>query len=359
MPFDIDVFLSQLMDYDKYINPDTVQAASRAAMQFAPAGPQLVKAAEFLETGGGARPDLLAPTPGAELGGAAVEEKAEQDRLVQEQRVYDIKAASDKARQAQQDELSSLVSDMPADTLWKIRAEARQRGRQGSLEYGEPPTFEDIEETRYAKQPTYGGGTLTEAKMTPELQQRLDDNASWLADQPIRDAQFALTPEQSQRDPRSAAMASDRLVGLQLARTREKEAVAQEKLITSMAGKSGKIPFESAMQLMAGRMHVPAQMVGLSPDQADREISQIIEAAGAGMMSRDVLVDPTGSKAMFEKHSLMLANAAKEQLAAGGDRDIIVPQLRVEIRNLILSLGLGNVANMGEINKQLGIPEGQ
>ena len=260
-PFDIDVFLSQLMDYT---DPDKIQALSRAAMQFAPVGPQFVKAAEFLETGGGPRPDLLGPTPGAELGGAAVEGKAEQDRLVQEQRVYDIKAASDKARQAQLDELASLVTDMPSDKLFRIRAEAQQRGRQGSLEYGKPPSDEDYEQaaSRFG-----GGGGFTVAPDSPEIQQRLDDNAAWLADQPIRDAQFALTPEQAQRDPRSAAMASDRLVGLQAAQVREREVANQETLINAYA-KGGKVPYAQVMQFQAAGIPVPHEMRGLSPEFA-------------------------------------------------------------------------------------------
>jgi hypothetical protein len=196
--------------------------------------------------------------------------------------------------------------------------------------------------------------------MDPRVQQRLDDNAAWLADQPIRDAAFSASPEMAGRDPYAAELASDRLPRLQIARTAERKALSQEKFISGMVGKSGKVPYEAAMQLMSGSdMFVPRQMIGMTPEQADAEVGQILENAAAGMMSRDVLSDPTGGKAQFEKYSLMLGKAAMEKLAAGGDRDVIVPRLRIEIRDLFISLGFGNATNIGAINKQLGIPEGQ
>ena len=243
----------------------------------------------------------------------------------------------------------------------RIRGQAAASGRQGRLGV-------DVKNTTWPSEyasaslnidPSSVGGFISQDEMDPGVQQRLDDNAAWLADQPLRDAAFSASPEMARRDPRTAELASERLPRLQIARTAERKALAQEKFISGMVGKSGKVPFEAAMQLMSGSdMFVPQQMIGLSPEQADREISQIIEAAGAGMMNREILT-AGGPRAQFEEISLMLAKEAQQQLADGMDRDIIVPRFKIKIRDLIVSLGLGNVVNIEDVNRKLGIVEGQ
>jgi hypothetical protein len=305
-------------------------------------------------------PDLLAKEPLNVPATAAIDAREAREGLAEEKvaegaaRVQQLK---DLAEQTQRDELSSLVGDMPADTLWNIRAQARAKGRHGSLGYGGDPTEEDYDETRYAKHPTYAGGTLTEAAMSPQIQQRLDDNAAWLADQPIRDADFALTPEQAQRDPRSAALASNRLTQLKAQKSTANIQTLMQGIVDSIGDSGGRVPAEEAKKLRLLGLPIPADIIGSSIesgiaffDDAKRKAGEFLSGIDPMMASLD------NPRIKFERLGAMLAEDYRQRITNGMSADDAITAYRQEMAQLAMSLGLMNMQTMQGMQQQ---PEGQ
>jgi hypothetical protein len=248
------------------------------------------------------------------------------------------------AEQANADELASLVGDMPADKLWDIRAQARQRSRQGSLKYGKDPSAEDY---ALSKEPT--GGGLTYAEMTPELQQRLDDNEAWASGQSIRDAEFALTPGQSQRDPRAAALASDRLADLQQQQTLDRKIANEEMLLKSIAG-GGLIPYELGQQLRVGGMTVPAGMIDSSPMETDMFFEAMIEDGGKDLMRFDPLQRQGDPTARWTAEAIDLARTYQMRARQpGAIKRQLMLQYQMEAAALARKYGLERQAGAAEM----------
>ena len=159
------------------------------------------------------------------------------------------------------------------DIMFRIRAEAKAKGRNGSLKGG-TPTRED-----YYNSVTPKGGGFTTTEMTPELEKRQAERDAWAAEQPMRDMVFALSREQQQMRPRQAATAAELLPQMQQQSVLRKKQALQEKLVDRLADGSGKIPFEQAMQLEAANVPIPVGARGIAPEQFDAMISNIISGS--------------------------------------------------------------------------------
>jgi hypothetical protein len=163
------------------------------------------------------------------------------------------------------------------DIMFRIRAEARAKGRGGDL-MGNRPTEED-----YRASVTPRGGSFITAEMTPEVQQRLDERDAWAADQPIRDAEFALTREQVERSPARASIAAQTLGDMKRNKVLGQQQALQESLVNKLADGSGKIPFEQAMQLEAAGVQIPYGARGMAPEQFDAKINEVITGSSADL----------------------------------------------------------------------------
>ncbi|KKN79008.1 hypothetical protein LCGC14_0344840 [marine sediment metagenome] len=179
--------------------------------------------------------------------------------------------------EANQSSLDAML-DMPQDALVRIRAQARAKGRAGSLGAGVEPTGEDYAMASFGKR----GGGFSQGELTPEIAARGAETAEWLGGQTERDMAFAASPEQARRDPQYAATAAESLTGLRSQRTQDRQVATmeqrtsnQEALINSLTESGGKIPFETAMKLDVAGFRVPAFAIGMSKDHAKRQISQL------------------------------------------------------------------------------------
>ena len=270
----------------------------------------------------------------------------------EEGRVERVDKLKELAKQTQQDELASLVDDMPADKLLRIRAQARAKGRMGSLGYGGEPSAEDYD---LAASPTGGGFTV--APDSPEIRQRQEDTASWLADQPIRDAQFALTPEQAQRDPRSAALASNRLTQLKAQKSTANMQALMQGIVDSIGDSGGRVPAEEAKKLRLLGLPIPADIIGSSVesgiaffDDAKRQAGEFLSGIDPMMASLD------NPRIKFERLGAMLAEDYRQRIVDGMSADDAVTAYRQEMAQLAMSLGLMNMQTMQGMQQQ---PEGQ
>lgn len=260
----------------------------------------------------------------------------------EESKIGNVERLKDLAKQTQLDELASLVDDMPADKLLRIRAQARAKGRMGSLGYGGEPSEEDYES---AASPTGGGFTV--APDSPEIRQRQEDTAAWLADQPIRDASFALTPEQAQRDPRSAALASDRLTRLKAQKSTANIQALMQGIVDSIGDSGGRVPAEEAKKLRLLGLPIPADIIGSSIesgiaffDDAKRQAGEFLSGIDPMMASLD------NPRIKFERLGAMLAEDYRQRIGQGMSADDAITAYRQEMAQLAMSLGLMNMQTM-------------
>ena len=256
-----------------------------------------------------------------------------------QQKVQDLRQ---RAEEAQRAELASLVSDMPADKLLRIRAQARMKGRHGSLEYGGEPSAEDYD---LASRPT--GGGFTAAPDSPEIQQRQEDTAAWLADQPIRDAQFALTPEQAQRDPRSAALASNRLTQLKAQKSTANMQALMQGIVDSIGDSGGRVPAEEAKKLRLLGLPIPADIIGSSIESGIAFFDDAKRQAGEFLSGIDpMMASPDNPRIKFERLGAILAEDYRQRISQGMSPDDAVNAYQQEMAQLAMSLGLMNMQTM-------------
>ena len=241
-----------------------------------------------------------------------------------------LQEAAAGAKQAEEDEraalqretnLSSLRSleQMPSNKLRQIRAEAKAKGRAGSLGANVQPVEAD-----YAA--VGGGGSFSQQTDSPELQQRLAERDEWTAGQPERDLMFAMTPEQAQRRPEYAASAGESLTRLRATKEAERRGQLQEQLVGSLAKGGGKIPFETAMKLDAAGMEVPWRSVGTSPqaakaqlDDFGRELQSELAKFGSDPMR---MMEPGAEQtARYLQYMLSILPQYQQLLEGGMDPD--------------------------------------
>ena len=177
------------------------------------------------------------------------------------------------------------VKDLPAEKLRNIRAQARAKGRAGSLRANVQPTEADFAAVG-------GGGTFSQAADTPELQARLKERDAWASDQPMRDMEFLASAEQARRNPELAIGAAESLTRMKQQKEQERRTSLQMSLVEKL-GKGGKVPFAIANQLEAAGVNVPFQSRGTSPDVAAAKIQDAIR--GAQKDISDIINDPVAS----------------------------------------------------------------
>jgi hypothetical protein len=182
-----------------------------------------------------------------------------------------------------------------ADILLNIRAQARAKGRGGSLRGGKP-TPED-----FAASTSPTGGGMTYVQDSPELRQREEDLKEWLAGGALRDAEYAMSPEMSRRDPAGANRAADVLTGLQREKTIRDEQRRRDEateMLSGIAGRSGKIPADEAMKIAAQNPSLAPLiqgMVGRTREQVGSRIRSDMSAAQE--MALQGMSDPTNPAA--------------------------------------------------------------
>jgi hypothetical protein len=241
-----------------------------------------------------------------------------------------------------------------ADILLNIRAQARAKGRGGSLRGGKP-TPED-----FAASTSPTGGGMTYVQDSPELRQREEDLKEWLAGGALRDAEYAMSPEMSRRDPAGANRAADVLTGLKQTKALEKEQMIRNKLVESIGGGSGKVPFEKAMQLEMAGINIPYAARGVSPEQFDAKLNDIVTGAGADLVraleaqSMGAPAEAVGAVAAFSKYVQEKAKQIKSLVDSGQmTRDEAAEYLDKIIRSEAQSSNAIQAAQMlGFINQQ-------
>jgi hypothetical protein len=216
------------------------------------------------------------------------------------------------------------------DIMFRIRAEAKAKGRGGSLRGG-TPTEQD-----YMDSVTPTGGGLTFAPDSPQIQQRLAERDAWLAEQPMRDAAFALSPQQIRRNPEGAGGAEYlRRIGQDQMETVRRERASQ--LIQQFIGPSGKIPADAARKLATmdpifANM-IPPDAIGMSREQATEMIdAELMSAQQIAMSSAGNMEDMAKPiKMELVNRVYPLAEAAKKRIAMGEDPEIVMQDYRSKV----------------------------
>jgi hypothetical protein len=216
------------------------------------------------------------------------------------------------------------------DIMFRIRAEARAKGRGGDLR-GNRPTEED-----YRASVTPTGGSFITADMTPELQQRLDERDAWTAEQPMRDAAFALSPQQLRRSPEGGAGAEYlRRIGQDQMETVRRERASQ--MLQKFVGPSGKIPADAARKLAMMdpifAQIIPPDAIGMSREQASQMIDAELMSAQQIVMSSagDINDMAKPIKVELVNRVYPLAEAAKKRIAMGEDPELVMQDYRSKV----------------------------
>jgi len=233
------------------------------------------------------------------------------------------------------------------DIMFRIRAEAMAKGRNGSLKGG-TPTNEDYYAS--ASGPRWSGGSLTTTEMTPEIAQRQAQDEIWANQQPVRDAEFAMTPGQSAKRPDDANRATQVLSDLQRNQALTREQAMKSQLVQSLAGSSGKIPFEKAMQLEAAGMSIPYGARGMSKEDAMSAFDAAIEQAGrdlAGANPLEALGNPSAkNEIVVTRYAMSLAQLYKQKVAMGMDPDAAYRKWQEQVAQNMMEAGLLNTNEM-------------
>ena len=283
---DLDVLLSYL--YDKA--PDILQGGSRAALKQGANSLGLSPGVDYLSQQTG---DLFKPMSFEDT----EEDKARKAKLAELFSARDAEAAAANAPDTRQADLQKLI-------------EAGKRA-SGQREYmqGTVPLMEDYEKgiaiggdpSRGSKDeiiariraqaakmagregPSAGGGGLTTAQMTPEIEQRLSERDAWASEQPMRDAAWEGDLASQRQDPNASAIAGEKLLGLQRNQQVDRQQRTQDALVSKIGDGSGKIPFEQAMQLEAAGVQIPYGARGMSPEQFDAKINDIVQRSSVDL----------------------------------------------------------------------------
>ena len=300
---DLDVLLSYL--YDK--SPDILQGGSRAALKQGANSLGLSPGVDYLSQQTG---DLFKPMSFEDT----EEDKARKAKLAELFSARDAEAAAANAPDTGQADLQKLIEagkraseqreymqgtvplmedyekgiaiggqkkrGSAEDIAFRIRAEARAKGRSGSLKGGSP-TDEDYYAA--ANSPRWNSGSLTTSEMTPELAQRLSERDTWASEQPMRDAEWEGDLASKRQDPNASAIAGEKLLGLQRNQQVDRQQRTQDALVSKIGDGSGKIPFEQAMQLEAAGVQIPYGARGMSPEQFDAKINDIVQRSSVDL----------------------------------------------------------------------------
>ena len=182
-----------------------------------------------------------------------IEDRVQSEASKAEQVVLAAKEKSDVAKAEQKRQLGSLVSDMPADKLLRIRKQAADR----------PEGY------------TGGEGGFTVAPSSPEIDARNAETKQWLGGQAERDLEYAVTPEQARRNPEYAEGAAGNLSRLRAQRDVERRTANQEALVSELETTGGKVPFATAMKMEAAGLQVPTLSIGMSPERAKNDLLKL------------------------------------------------------------------------------------
>ena len=309
----------------------------------------------YPEMYGGPEEQFRQSEPPAERAPAQAEITAREE----EQRVkpQPVDEAEKRAKLQRETNLSSLQSleEMPSDKLMRIRAQAKAKGRAGSLGANVQPTVEDFLSVARGDG---GGGSFFQAANTPELQARLKERDAWEADQPMRDLEFAMTPEQARRNPDYAKSAAESLAGLKEQQAIDRKQKIQELFVNKLAGSGGTIPRDQAAQLQAMGVEVPYSAIGASADEGLEYFDSAIRSAGEGLQQIDPLMaGPDHPRVKFERYGAMRANEYKRMIQQGMNPDDAMRAFKQEMAEFAMAFGLLNV-QQGQMPEQQA-PQGQ
>ena len=198
--------------------------------------------------------------------------------------------------------------------------------------------------------PSAGGGGFSQGTMTPQILQREAERDAWANNQPMRDAEFAMTPGQSSRRPDDANRAAGTLSDMQRNQAISREQAMKSQLVQSLAGNSGKIPFEKAMQLEAAGMSVPYGARGMSKEDAIATFDAAAQQAGqdlAGINPLDAVGNPASKNMIVvTRYAAALAQLYKQKVAAGMDPDDAVRKWQEQVAQNMMEAGLLNTNEM-------------
>lgn len=229
-----------------------------------------------------------------------------------------------------------LVEDINADKLARIRAQAAKMAGRGG--------------------PSAGGGGFSQPEMTPQIAQRQAANEIWANQQPMRDAEFAMTPGQSARRPDDAKRAAQTLSDMQRNQAIQREQAMQSALVNALGGGGGKIPFEQAMQLQAAGVKVPYGATGMSKEDAISMFDSAIQQAGqdlARVNPLEAVGDPSvKNRIVLTRYAASLADMYKQKVAAGMNPDEAQRMWQEEVTRMMLESGFLNT------NEMVGQPTG-
>jgi len=207
-------------------------------------------------------PSVSAPIQTADLSGmekSKEEEKKAAEVAAASKRLMDEARASDEFIRSVDYEPSAefsdpskgiIVGDISAEKLKKIRDQAA------------------------AKFPGATGGNFVSAEMTPEVAARLAENEKWLQGQELRDAASRLNNRRV--DPVAAAQGLAQIAAQQRL---QQEQQNKDALVAALAGTSGKIPWDKAMEYQANNIPIPSMMIGTSRDEALMESEALLKQA--------------------------------------------------------------------------------
>jgi hypothetical protein len=164
------------------------------------------------------------------------------------------------------------VGDLPADKIRKIRAQARMKGKAGSLGAPTPDDIDYSGESAELRPRELTTVSNLGPEQTPEALQRYLNRAPY--DAAISDL---TTREIYERDP-STVDRAQKLLGLGQERRRADRQQAIDTMINAVTGESGKIPADMVekLQMLDPTIPIPADKVGISVAQAQQGLQQEI-----------------------------------------------------------------------------------
>lgn len=332
------LFLELFKSHNKDPNKNPLEEYWAAASG---AGPPPPAGGEQEVAGGRIGPESYSESDNTRIRAAAVERiksaaKAKENARAAEE-MADEESRADLAKQAQQAQLDSML-DIPADALVRIKAQARAKGRAGSLGAGVEPTGEDYAMASFGDQ----GGTFSQGEMTPELAARNAETEQWASRQPERDLAYAMTPEQARRDPEYAESAAARLPALQQQRRLASRQANTDKMVDAITGTSGLIDPQDVekLQLLDPTISIPTSRIGISREQAiasmQNEINYIYEMASklaaTGIIEGDRRLEAANKVGAEARKTLMLlSNPKSDPNAVTAEYQMAVARIRTEL----------------------------
>jgi hypothetical protein len=209
-----------------------------------------------------------------------------------------------------------LVEEMPADKLLRLRKGAADRA------------------------PGYTGGTgsFSQSAMTPEIADREAENARWLSGQDERDARFALTPQQQQRSPEAAELASDRLPALQQQQRLASRQANTDKMVDAITGTSGFIDPKDVekLQLLDPTINIPSSRIGVSREQAVAALQSELESLYtiAGTLSAKGIITGDNRVLAANRLSSEIQKALMLLSKPGVDPNVVIAEYRMVVSKI-------------------------